>query len=85
MSNPTPYDVLYKSDKDDSTETLYTGSWDECCVYTQAYIDSVITHTSYKYLSTEDVTVPTEYDVVLMFRSPLVSQPDFFLWIDQAA
>jgi hypothetical protein len=85
MNYPNPYDVLYKSDKDDSTETLFTGSWDECCIYTQAYIDSVIAHTNYKYLNTVDAIVPTEYDVVLMFRSPLISQSDFFLWIDQAA
>jgi len=85
MNYPEPYDVLYKSDRDDDTITLFTGSWDECCIYTQAYIDSVITHSNYKYLNTVGATVPTEYDVVLMFRSPLVSDYDFFLWIDRAA
>jgi len=84
-SSKKVFEVLTKSDRDDSTETLFAGSWRACCIYLQAYIDAIVALTDYKYLTEGDAKIPTEYDVVLMFRSPLVSQPDFFLWIDQAA
>jgi len=82
---PTPtHEVLMRCENDDDTVALFAGTWNECCIYTQAYIDSTLTHSSYYYLNEHGIHTPQEYDHILHFRSPLVSVDNFDLWIDTA-
>lgn len=71
--------TLHWASRDDST-ILFEGTKEECYIYTQAYIDALIVHTSYSYQG--DGLKPLFYDKGgLLFHSPLRSLDDFSLTI----
>ena len=71
-----PYDVLLRDGRDDDTETMFTGSQDDCLIYVHGYMECLIRQTAY-YLHPDQANVPN----FLTFYSPLISESKLEMWI----